>query len=109
MKWPKINVRRMDVERVLIACSAALVLLLSVQSRNVEFEPYEEPLEEIPVADVSTASLAKDMQDTVVYYEDGDGYLVPVLREVQQIPMRERAGEYLMMRLRLSSGLDPRA
>ena len=33
----------------------------------------------------------------------------PVLREVQQIPMRERAGEYLMMRLRLSSGLDPRA
>ena len=84
MKWPKINVRRMDVERVLIACSAALVLLLSVQNRNVEFEPYEEPLEEIPVADVSTASLAKDMQDTVVYYEDGDGYLVPVLREVQR-------------------------
>ena len=62
MKWPKINVRRMDVERVLIACSAALVLLLSVQSRNVEFEPYEEPLEEIPVADVSTASLAKRIE-----------------------------------------------
>ena len=30
-----------------------------------------------------------------------------VLREMQQIPNRERAGEYLMMRLRLSSGLDP--
>ena len=31
-----------------------------------------------------------------------------VLREVQEIPSRERAGEYLMMRLRTVSGLDPR-
>ena len=30
-----------------------------------------------------------------------------VLREMQQIPHRERVGEYLMMRLRLSSGIDP--
>ena len=30
-----------------------------------------------------------------------------VLREMQEIPVRERAGEYLMMRLRLSSGIDP--
>lgn len=31
-----------------------------------------------------------------------------VLGEVQQIPNRERAGEYLMMRLRISAGVDPR-
>ena len=31
-----------------------------------------------------------------------------VLREVQEVPERERAGEYLMMRLRTSSGLDPK-
>ncbi len=31
-----------------------------------------------------------------------------VLDEVQEIPMRERAGEYLMMRLRTVSGIDPR-
>ena len=31
-----------------------------------------------------------------------------VLEDVQQIPLRERAGEYLMMRLRTASGLDPR-
>ena len=30
-----------------------------------------------------------------------------VLRDVQEVPPRERAGEYLMMRLRISSGLDP--
>lgn len=82
MKWPKIRIRRADVERVMIACSAVLVLLLSVQSRHVDMEPYEEPLEEIPVAEVSVSSAAQDMQDTVVYYEDGDGYLVPVQREV---------------------------
>ena len=31
-----------------------------------------------------------------------------VLREVQQIAPRERAGEYLMMRLRTTAGLDPK-
>ena len=30
-----------------------------------------------------------------------------VVEDVQQIPLRERAGEYLMMRLRTVSGLDP--
>jgi len=86
VKLPRINVKikRADVERVLIASSAVLVLLLSVQSRNVEMEPYEEPLEEIPVEEVSVLAVEKDMQDTVVYYEDGDGYLVPVQREVQR-------------------------
>ena len=82
MKWPKIRIRRADVERVLIASSAVLVLLLSLQSRNVELEPYEEPLEDIPVSEVSVSAAAQPMQDTVVYYEDGDGYLVPVQREV---------------------------
>lgn len=78
MKWPKLKIRRVDAERILIACSAALVLLLSVQNRGVEQEPYEEPLEDIP-----TVSLPQvDMQSTVVYYEDGDGYLVPVQRDV---------------------------
>ena len=31
-----------------------------------------------------------------------------VLREVQEVPSRERAGEYLMMRLRTASGIDPK-
>ena len=81
MKWPKIKLRRVDAERALIACSAALVLLLSVRSGR-ESEPYEEPLEQIPQGEVSVISTAQDMQQTVVYYEDGDGYLVPVQREV---------------------------
>ena len=31
-----------------------------------------------------------------------------VLREVQEVPDRERAGEYVMTRLRLASGVDPK-
>lgn len=85
MKWPKmpeIRFRRVHVERTLIGCSAALVLLLSLQSRNVEREPYEEPLDDIPQAQAAVSASAQDMQQTVVYYEDGDGYLVPVQRDV---------------------------
>ena len=82
MKWPKIKIGRADVERMLIGCSAALVLLLSVSGRNTETEPYEERLEEIPQGEVAVSVEAKDMQQTVVYYEDGDGYLVPVQRDI---------------------------
>jgi len=41
-------------------------------------------------------------------YVDGIRSGGQVLREVQQIPKRERAGEYLMTRLRISTGIDPK-
>jgi len=82
MTWPKIRFRRVDIERVLIASSAALVLVLSVSNRKIELEPYEERLEEIPQAAAVVSVPLQDMQQTVVYYEDGDGYLVPVQRDV---------------------------
>ena len=84
MKWPKLKVSRAQVERMLIASSAALVLLLSVSSRNVEQEPYEEPLDQIPLEEVTVAAQPEDLQQTVVYYEDGDGYLVPVQRDIRR-------------------------
>ena len=40
-------------------------------------------------------------------YIDGIRSGGQVLTQVQQVPPHERAGEYLMLRLRLSSGLDP--
>jgi len=84
VKWPKIRLRRVDVERMLIACSAALVLMLSVRGRSMEKEPYEEPLEDIPVSGTAASASATELQQTVVYYEDGDGYLVPVQRDVER-------------------------
>lgn len=41
-------------------------------------------------------------------YIDGIRHGGQVLQEVQEIPERERAGEYLMMRLRTVSGIDPK-
>ena len=48
-------------------------------------------------------SIVRDLGE----YIDGIRTGGQVLREVQQIPNRERAAEFLMMRLRLVSGLDP--
>ena len=49
-------------------------------------------------------SIVRDLRGYIEGIRDGG----QVLREVQEVPNRERAGEYLMMRLRTSSGLDPR-
>ncbi len=49
-------------------------------------------------------TIIRDLQG----YIDGIRSGGQVLQEVQEVPVRERAGEYLMMRLRLSSGLDPK-
>ena len=48
-------------------------------------------------------SLVRDLQA----YMDGISTGGQVIRESQQIPQRERAGEYLMMRLRTTAGIDP--
>ncbi len=48
-------------------------------------------------------SIIRDLQG----YIDGIRTGGQVLREVQQIMPRERAGEYIMMRLRTATGLDP--
>ena len=41
-------------------------------------------------------------------YIDGIQNGGQVLREMQEVPQRERAGEYLMMRLRTSQGINPK-
>ena len=49
-------------------------------------------------------SIVRDLSAYVEGIREGG----QVLREVQDIPNRERAGEYLMLRLRLVSGIDAR-
>lgn len=84
MKFPKVHVNRQNAERLLIACSAALVLALSLNSGRMNRELYEEPLDQIPQENtvVSTGAIQEETQETVVYYQDGDGYLVPVQRDI---------------------------
>lgn len=82
MKTWKPRIKRTDVERVLIACSAALVLLLALQGGGTK-ELYEEPLDQIPV-EQTNVTMQTPTQPTVVYYRDGNGYLVPVEREIEK-------------------------
>ena len=49
-------------------------------------------------------SIVADLQEYIEGIRTGGR----VLGEVQQIPNRERAGEYLMLRLRIATGVDPR-
>ena len=53
-----------------------------------------------------------NLNEAVQYYKTqgapGDqNALTGLLREVQEVPPRDRAGEYLMMRLRTSMGIEP--
>ena len=117
MKWPKIRIRRETIERTLIVCSAALVLLLSLKRGGTNGEPYEEPLEDIPQGEISVSSAqTADTRETVVYYEDGDGYLrgtaLSALRTVffggeKQVYLRYRQkvdGEYRWVALAIVAG-----
>ena len=49
-------------------------------------------------------SIIRDLQGYIQGIREGG----QVLQEVQEIPNRERAGEYLMMRLRTVTGVDPK-
>ena len=48
--------------------------------------------------------IIRDLQGYIDGIENGG----QVLQDVQEVPPRERAGEYLMMRLRTASGIDPK-
>ena len=84
-KW-KLNIRRVDVERLLILCASALVVALALRQDPVETagQTVEDPLLNIPVVSDTTRLTAADTQATVVYYQNGEGYLVPVTRQVDK-------------------------
>ena len=78
----KLNVKRADLERVLMVGAAALVVALALRGGG---EPQVQMIyEEAPpvVAETSVGAADVEMQSTICWYEDGDGYLVPVTRQV---------------------------
>lgn len=84
MKWKwKLNIRRIDVERMLILCASALVVVLALRQDDAVTTQHEEPAPQIPVsAGTEAVKASADTQPTVVYYQDGEGYLVPVTRQI---------------------------
>lgn len=77
----KLNVKREDLERILMVGAAALVVALALRGGGET--QLEMVYEEAPVTVAETSAGAEvEMQSTVCWYEDGDGYLVPVTRQV---------------------------
>lgn len=83
LKW---RPKRADLERILIVCAAALVVVLALR----EEQPATQIIyEDTPLSVSETSAQAADatdveMQNIVCWYEDGDGYLVPVTRQIPQ-------------------------
>ena len=74
--------RRVDAERLLIVGAAALVVVLALRGGE---EPETTMVYSAPPVSASTDTAADvEMVSTVCWYEDGDGYLVPVTRQIPQ-------------------------
>jgi len=80
----KLKLKRADMERVLIVCAAVMVVALALrggqESQTVEMIYEETQLDAAQTA--ADAAEEVEMQSTVCWYEDGDGYLVPVTRQI---------------------------
>ena len=95
-KW-KLNIRRVDVERMLILCASALVVALALRQDDAVTTQYQDVLENVPVVSDASPLTPADTQPTVVYYQDGEGYLVPVTRQVDKTDGISKATLSLMV------------
>lgn len=91
------KIKRADIERILIVCAAALVVVLALKgseqtTSQVLVEQTLIPVEET-MADPNVEKVS-----TVVFYEDGDGYLVPVTRQVEKTDGIAKATLNLMVK-----------
>ncbi|HML45777.1 MAG TPA: GerMN domain-containing protein [Clostridia bacterium] len=82
----KLSIKRSDLERLLIAGAAALVLLLAAKGAQPTYPvdqyavPYDDVLPDAP----TLSQISGPVQSTTVYYSDADGYLIPVTRDVSK-------------------------
>lgn len=92
------KIRRTDIERILILCAAALVVVLALRgggTRTTEilYEP------EVDITQTAAgASESAETLPTIVYYQDGEGYLVPVTRQIPKTEGVAKATLNLMVK-----------
>lgn len=91
------KIKRADIERILILCAAALVVVLALRGNDQTTSQVLVEHTEIPVEQTSATQVG-ETQSTVVFYEDGDGYLVPVTRQVAKTDAIAKATLGLMVK-----------
>lgn len=77
------KIKRADIERILILCAAALVVVLALRGGDQTTSQVLVNQTEIPIEQTVADPLVETVS-TVVFYQDGDGYLVPVTRRVEK-------------------------
>ena len=75
------KIKRADIERILIVCAAALVVVLALKGDDLTTSQVLVEQAAIPI-EQTMADTPVETVPTVVFYEDGEGYLVPVTRQV---------------------------
>ncbi len=75
------KIKRTDIERMLILCAAALVVVLALKGSNQKTTEIFYDNTTIDLTQTA-AEPAVETQAALVFYQDGDGYLVPVTRQV---------------------------
>ena len=80
----KLTWKRADWERILIVCAAALVVVLALRGGQEESREtaVEEPPLTVTQTSAQTVAQTEDTLSTVCFYQDGEGYLIPVTRQI---------------------------
>ncbi len=81
----KLKVTRVQVERLLVMASAALVVALALRGGETAMSRYEDmQLAKSASAVTLPTAVPAETQPVTVYYQDGEGYLVPVTTRVEK-------------------------
>ncbi len=91
------KIKRADIERMMILCAAVLVVVLALRGGGQTTSQVLVDQTEVPVQQ----TLAADPENTiatVVYYQDGDNYLVPVTRQIPKTDGIAKAALSLMVK-----------
>ena len=91
------KIKRADIERILILCAAALVVVLALRGNEQTTSQVLVEQTSIPIEQTMAGSQTETVS-TVVFYEDGDGYLVPVTRKVPKTDGIAKATLNLMVK-----------
>ncbi len=91
------KIKRADMERILILCAAVLVVVLALQGGQQTTSQVLVDQTELPVQQ-TVATNAGETIATVVYYQDGDNYLVPVTRQIPKTDGIAKAALSLMVK-----------
>ncbi len=91
------KIKRADIERILILCAAALVVVLALRGNDQTTSQVLVEQTNIPIEQTLSEAQGETVS-TVVFYEDGDGYLVPVTRQVAKTDGIAKATLSLMVK-----------